>query len=174
MKVIVGLGNPGPEYALTRHNAGFLALDWKLEAADWNFQKKFNALVCQRPGYLFVKPQTFMNESGRAVGAILDYYGLLPEDLSDQSDLGDVLVVVHDDLDIDLGKFKTSSDSRSAGHKGVESIIKRLKTKKFIRYRLGIRSADRGPIPTEKFVLQKFSASELSVLRKTVDLLPMF
>ena len=174
MKVIVGLGNPGPEYALTRHNAGFLALDWRVGETGWSFQKKFNAFVNESQGCLFIKPQTFMNDSGRSVGAALDYYGLLPNNLSPETDFSDSLVVIHDDLDVDVGKFKIATDSRSAGHRGVESIIQRLKTKKFTRYRIGIRTADRGPIPTEKFVLQKFSKDELAAIKVAVALLPEF
>jgi PTH1 family peptidyl-tRNA hydrolase len=174
MKVIVGLGNPGPKYDLTRHNAGFLALEWKLDAAQWKPNKKFNALMWESAGCLFAKPQTFMNESGRSVRALLDYYGLLPDDLSALTDLSDVLTVVHDDLDVDLGKVKMTTDSRSAGHRGVESIIQNLGTQKFTRYRLGVRTPISALEPAEKFVLHKFPAAELKILKATIALLPEF
>ena len=147
MKIIVGLGNPGTEYDNTRHNVGFTALDILAgESAQFRVNKKFKALTYEDNGCLFVKPLTFMNNSGFSVRAVLDFYGLLPKSLGlfrkKEIDLAEVLTVIHDDLDIEFGKFKTTLSSRSAGHRGVESIINSLKTQNFRRFRIGIKSAE--------------------------------
>ena len=172
MKIIVGLGNPGEQYNKTRHNIGFLALDWLLGPVTWQNNKRFKALIYETGGNLYVKPQTFMNNSGQAVRAILDYYGLLPQKLFfkvKDSDLSEVLTVIHDDLDIELGKYKLAIDSRSAGHNGVQSIIHYLKTKNFKRVRLGIKTELKDRIPADKFVLGHFSEIELKSIQELVN-----
>lgn len=172
MKIIVGLGNPGKEYNGTRHNAGAMVLDELAGGESWRESKKFQALTLERGGDLWIKPLTYMNLSGSSVRAILDYYHLIPKKLglfrAKDSDLSDILVVLHDDLDIELGKYKVSDDSRSGGHRGVESIINTLKTKKFKRIRLGIKNELRDRIPAEKFVLQKFAAGEWEKIEKMI------
>ncbi len=164
MKIVVGLGNPEKKYEGTRHNVGFMILDHLSVGEKWREDKKFKALVLEKNGDLWIKPLTYMNLSGQSVRAVLDYYHLSPKKLGffrpKASDLSDCLVVIHDDLDIDLGKHKVALDSRSAGHRGVESIIQQLKTQKFKRIRVGVRSDSRGQIPADKFVLQKFSTAE--------------
>jgi len=151
MKVVVGLGNPGEQYKNTRHNIGWLALDYLLGDVRWQENKKFRALVHEDNGTIYLKPLTFMNNSGDSVRRALDYYGLLPKN------------------DLDLGKWKISDDSRSGGHKGVQSIINHLKTQRFIRLRLGIKNGElRRLIPPEKFVLQKFSTEELPILQDSI------
>jgi peptidyl-tRNA hydrolase, PTH1 family len=180
MRIIVGLGNPGTEYENTRHNAGFMLVDKlaKEAGAAWQFNKRFKAEIAQSRGVFFIKPRTFMNESGVAVANVLSYYKLLPRTLgilkAKGADLSQILVVAHDDVDIELGKYKISTDSRSAGHNGVQSIIDHLKTKNFQRIRLGIKkSAAQAKIPTEKFVLMKFGAEEkekINTLIKTIKI----
>ncbi len=179
MKIIVGLGNPGQEFENTRHNAGFMLVD-KLAhdaGATWKFNKHFKAELAESRGVFFVKPQTFMNDSGVAVTAVLSYYKLLPKTLgilkAKGADLSQILTVIHDDLDIPFGTYKVSVNSRSAGHKGVQSIINHLKTKNFRRIRLGIKTPNRGQIPADKFVLMKFNADEkekLNALIKTIKI----
>jgi PTH1 family peptidyl-tRNA hydrolase len=173
MKIIIGLGNPGQEYANTRHNAGFMLTDKMAEAAGaiWRENKKFKALVAEAGEIVFVKPQTFMNNSGESASLILSYYKLLPKTLgilkNKNADLSKVLTVIHDDLDIDFGQYKISIDSRSAGHRGVQSIINHLKTQNFKRIRLGIKkTAEQERIPTEKYVLMKFRPEEKLILEK--------
>ncbi len=185
MRIIIGLGNPGEKYKSTRHNAGFMVID-ALAAKynlSWQYSKKLNAeVILFHPSsnqeeaeekLLLVKPQIFMNNSGRAVQAILSYYKLLPKKLGlwqkKDSDLSKSLTVIHDDVDIVLGKYKISIDSRSAGHKGIESIINHLKTKKIKRLRVGIRTEFANKIPTEKFVLQKFSEKELKIINNLIS-----
>jgi peptidyl-tRNA hydrolase, PTH1 family len=171
MKIIVGLGNPGEKYKNTRHNVGFMAVDAlaKKLGLAWTENKKFRGQIAQSGNAILVKPQTFMNNSGQSVQAVLAYYKLLPKRLgifqAKGSDLSEILTVIHDDIDIALGKHKISLDSRSAGHRGVESIINRLKTKNFKRIRIGIRTEMANKMPADKFVLQKFGEEEL----KTVD-----
>lgn len=165
MKIIVGLGNPGEQYKNTRHNIGWLALDYWLGEATWTVSQKFRALLYEQGEYLFVKPQTFMNDSGASIQPILDYYGLRPRRLGflnrAGSDLNEVLTVIHDDLDLNFGDYRLATDSGSAGHNGVQSLIDRLKTQKFKRLRLGIKNDSlRHPIPPDKFVLSRFSPDE--------------
>jgi len=178
MRLIVGLGNPGEQYANTRHNAGFMALDEFLGGVAWTENKKFNALIHEDGDCLFVKPLTFMNDSGRSVQKILDYYKLRPKTLGLISkkdlDLNNCLCVVHDDLDLPFGTYRLSKGSSSGGHRGVQSIIDYLKTKNFTRLRLGIKNdLLRTHIPPEKFVLQPFSREEkerLKELNASLDL----
>ncbi len=171
MKIIVGLGNPGEQYCNARHNIGWLALDNLLGDIHWQENKKFCALIHEEGDLMFVKPLTFMNDSGRTVQKILNYYKLLPRTLGlinkKGIDLNGTLTVIHDDLDLDFSAFKIATDSSSAGHRGVQSIINHLKTKKFTRIRLGIRNdLLRTHIPPEKFVLQPFSAAEKDKLKE--------
>lgn len=171
MKIIVGLGNPGEQYKNARHNAGWLILDNLLGDVKWSESKKFNALIHEDGEFLFVKPLTFMNESGFCVRKVLDYYGLLPKSFGlinkKDADLNNVLTVIHDDLDLNFGEYKVATDSGSAGHRGVQSIIDHLKTKKFTRLRLGIKNELlRTHIPPDKFVLDNFSREEKERLKE--------
>ena len=113
-----------------------------------------------------------MNNSGQSLQAVLSYYKLLPKKLGflkqKNSDLSKILTVIHDDIDIDLGKYKIAANSGSAGHKGIESIIQYLKTKNFQRVRLGINNNKHSLMPTEKFVLQKFNETELKIINKQI------
>ncbi|MFZ1654864.1 MAG: aminoacyl-tRNA hydrolase [Candidatus Moraniibacteriota bacterium] len=133
--LIIGLGNPGPKYDRTRHNIGFLALDSLRRSFDmppFRPEAKFSAEISSGlfdgEKVILAKPTTFMNESGRAVRAILEYYKLDPHSL----------IVIHDDLDLAPGVLRTTESSRSAGHNGVQDIIDVLGTQDFCRLRLGI------------------------------------
>lgn len=158
MKIIVGLGNPGEEYKGTRHNIGFEIVDKFKENnnfPDFESNKKFNAEISKADEIILAKPQTFMNLSGDAVRNLLDFYKMTPDDI----------LVIHDDLDISLGKYKIAADSSSAGHNGVQDIIDKLGTQKFKRVRVGIGEAtEEGAIKcrinAHDFVLQKFSEEE--------------
>jgi PTH1 family peptidyl-tRNA hydrolase len=116
------------------------------------------------------KPQTYMNNSGQAARAILDYYKMMPKKLglfaTKDSDLSDHLIVIHDDIDIELGQYKISVAASSAGHNGVQSIINHAKTKNFKRVRIGIKNEVGVKIPTEKLVMQNFSQEELAIVKK--------
>lgn len=169
MKLIIGLGNPGEKYKKNRHNTGFMAIDaiadklkFSPPVGGFNFQTKFNSEIAEGiidgEKIILTKPKTFMNESGKAVKAIADYYKINIKDI----------IVIHDDLDIQLGKYKIARDRTSAGHKGVQSIIDALETKDFIRIRIGIGIAE-NKIPTEKFVLENFTKEEEKTIIEIIE-----
>lgn len=167
MKLVVGLGNPGEKYKFTRHNAGFLALDYFLKTAQSEdmasniFESsKFNSRLVSADiklpgiflnGCLFAYPQTFMNESGIAVREAMQFYKLAPDEL----------LVLHDEIDLPLGTVRISKDSGAAGHNGIKSIIENIGTQDFRRIRIGVESRSENRIPpTEAFVLQKLAPDE--------------
>lgn len=171
-KIIVGLGNPGQEYENTRHNLGFQFVDKLADesGAEWKENKRFQAAIAENGDTVFLKPLTFMNNSGQSVAAYLSYYKMLPKTLglfkNKDCDLSETLIVAHDDLDLEFGKWKISTDSRSGGHRGVQSIIDHLKTKNFTRVRIGINNDKRSLVPTDKFVLMHFNESEKENIAK--------
>lgn len=153
MYVIVGLGNPGPEYQNTPHNAGFLALDnfatryeleWRPKYSSYltDFQRHYASGDLSRA--LLVKPQLFMNRSGKAVKEIMRFYKITPQQLW----------VVHDELDLPLGVVRIAFDKSAAGHNGVSSIIDELGTKTFHRIRIGVMP-DNKPLVMDEFLTQK-------------------
>ncbi len=165
MKIITGLGNPGTRYEQTRHNAGFLALDFFMKTHETiQCQSKFNAQICEYhedgEKIFLVKPQTFMNLSGEAVQEICAFYKV---------DTAKDLLVIHDEKDLKFEVLKTTDGSSSAGHNGVQNIIDELGHKDFARIRIGVetREAD-SPIPTDDFVLQKFTEEELAILEEKI------
>jgi PTH1 family peptidyl-tRNA hydrolase len=151
--LIVGLGNPGKKYEKTRHNVGFRVID-ELE------KQIFNSDI------ILLKPDNFMNNSGRAVKKALKYSSLNTQDL----------IVVHDDIDLSLGDIRVSKNSSSAGHKGVQSIIDTLGTKDFTRIRIGIRPQHE--IDTTEFVLKNFTKVEEKqlpdIIKKVLDEISTF
>lgn len=160
MKLIIGLGNPGEKYFGTRHNVGFDFLDKlqkELSFPEFEFNKKFNAAISTNKEIILMKPQTFMNLSGEAVQSFLSFYKLSPDDI----------LVIHDDKDIALGKYRLAVDSSSAGHNGVQNIIDKLGTQKFKRIRIGVGIET--DLPSEVFVLQKFSDEEKETIEKVLD-----
>lgn len=160
-KLIVGLGNPGAEYASTRHNLGFAVID-KIVAGQRTspeISKKLNAIVYKLDDTIYIKPQTFMNLSGIAVIATVNFYKI---------DLKDILVI-HDDVDFDLGEIKHQFDRSAAGNNGIESIIKSLGSQAFHRLRLGIGHAKNDDISTADHVLDKFSADEKEIAEKMIE-----
>ncbi|MCL2110294.1 aminoacyl-tRNA hydrolase [Microgenomates group bacterium] len=164
MQLIIGLGNPDePQYALSRHNAGALFLDYlqaQFSSSSWQHRSKFSALISKIDVHghtiLLAKPQTFMNLSGQSVRAIVDYYHVPLEEL----------LIAFDDLDLNLGEYKLQSGTGPHGHHGLESIYQHLGTKQFSHLRLGIdtRAGER-VIPSADYVLQQFSQSELASLQ---------
>ena len=174
MKLIVGIGNPDAEYAETRHNVGWMFLDFIAKKAgvtkgDWSFEKKLNANVAKAEIEGFncwlVKPLTYVNKSGDAVKKAKPWA---------KASNGDI-VVVHDDLDIPFGNCKLSYEKESAGHRGVESIIAALRTTKFHRIRIGtaVRALDTARDQSDAkrdafvkdFVLKKFTPSQHDELK---------
>lgn len=164
MKLIVGLGNPGIEYESTRHNIGFMVID-KLEKElargvppAWAKDDKKNVQTVRFGEILLVKPQTFMNKSGFAVKALVNFYKLAPADVW----------VIHDDIDLPLGKIKIREKGSSAGHNGVESIIRELGTNEFVRFRLGIGRAGEGRGSVISFVLSRFRQNEAGTFKHLI------
>lgn len=161
-KVIIGLGNPGKEYQNSRHNLGFMFLDYLqevLELGQFVYKKKLMAMVLLSSHLILVKPQTFMNKSGEAVRKTLVYY-LQPEELScfaagDSLVANNNLIVVHDDLDLSLGQFKVQRAVGPRQHNGLLSIYQALGSSHFWHVRLGIddRLGDR-TTPSDRYVLQ--------------------
>jgi len=162
--IIVGLGNPGKKYNNTRHNIGFEILDQIKETdnfPDFKLSKKFKALISEKDKIILVKPQTFMNLSGKSVKIIASFYKTKD------------LIVIHDDIDLVIGKIKISRNKGSAGHKGIESIIKEI-GKDFTRIRIGIQPKKGKPADTESFVLKKFKKQELEEIKKSLANQPSF
>lgn len=141
MYLIAGLGNPGVKYQFTRHNAGFLTIDYVCDELN---------ISCERNGFfaktgstnyngeklLFAKPQTYMNDSGRSIRALMDYYGIG----------ADRLIVVYDDVDIEVGRLRIRKKGSSGHHNGMKSIIEHIGTENFIRIRMGIGKPQHGMI----------------------------
>ncbi len=163
--LIVGLGNPGRKYELTRHNAGFRAVErWaERRRVNWMFEKKFNARIgwgeCHEHRVLVCRPETFMNASGDAVGAVADFYKLA----------SDRMLVTVDDADLPLGEIRLRSRGSSGGHHGLESIEQRLGTRQFARQRLGIGRAEPGRREITDYVLSRFNAAETGLLEQVLD-----
>ena len=163
MKLIVGLGNIGPKYTFTRHNVGFMLADSIAINNNLTFREN-SRLKCfmtnLRDGYndfLIIKPTTFMNLSGEAVRAVMDYYKIPIEDI----------IIVYDDLSLDLGKIRFRANGSDGGHNGIKSIIKHVGTSNIARLKIGI-----GPqpsLPSEVFVLQNFSKEELDNLKNVLS-----
>ena len=165
LSLIVGLGNPGAEYAQTRHNAGFtlvekLAVRWN---ARWTNERKFNARVAraERNGVrvLLCQAQTFMNLSGEAVGALKNFYQLQPQ--------SELLVAV-DDADLPLGEIRLRAEGGSGGHHGLESIEQHLATREFARLRIGIGRKDSAREITD-YVLGRFDSTEAALMEKVLN-----
>lgn len=168
-KIIIGLGNPGPEYAGTRHNAGFMCLTHLAKNIGASFNQK-EGLARTAHGNIstvpvvLARPQTFMNLSGQAVVKLTAKYGLAQGDL----------IVIHDDLDLPLGQVRIRQSGGSGGHRGIASVISELGSENFIRVRLGI-GRPTPPAPDEKhaavvdFVLEDFDKSESAVMAEAIS-----
>jgi PTH1 family peptidyl-tRNA hydrolase len=175
--LVVGLGNPGPEYARTRHNLGFMVTE-RL-AAEWSaaWRSKFSGRVAEaRDGDLrlaLLQPLTYMNLSGRSVAAAMRFYKLEP----------DTLVVVHDEIDLELGDVRAKSGGGLAGHNGLRSLRESLGTADFVRVRIGVGRPERGdrqpvadwllrPFPPEvdvQALVDRGAECTLAVVREGVD-----
>lgn len=162
--LVVGLGNPGSEYARTRHNAGFLVVEeWAQRLrANWNFEKKFNARLAKADvggrKLLLLQPQTFMNLSGEAVSTAANFYRV---------PLTQLLVVV-DDADLPFGEVRLRAKGSSGGHHGLESIEQHVGSREYARLKVGIGRRD-GRREITGHVLGKFSSEEASLLEKVLQ-----
>lgn len=161
--IIAGLGNPGLQYAANRHNVGFRCVEWLAARHDLTFDKRqkralvVSGAICEQR-VILVKPQTFMNESGRSVVPLARFYKAPPERL----------LVVYDDLDLPLGTVRLRPEGGSGGHKGMRSIIEHLGGQGFPRLRIGIGRPP-GRMDPAAYVLQDFSAEEEPLLEETLE-----
>lgn len=161
MKLIVGLGNPGDEYKNTRHNCGFMVLDKVLKELNLTLDKKkykslYTAYNHKGEKILFVEPQTYMNLSGEAVSKFVNFYNLTSEDI----------LVIHDDLDLPVGKLRLRKSGSSAGQKGMGNIIDLLNTKDIKRIRVGI--SNNKTIETADYVLGKVSGEDKPIFDESI------
>lgn len=169
LQLLVGLGNPGPRYANTRHNVGFLVLERLAAAAGQNFrhQNKLHGLVAElgvgQERMRLLMPQTFMNESGRSVRAALDWFGYR----------ADQMLVIVDDMDLPLGRLRLRASGSAGGHNGLRSIMQHLGSQDFARLRIGIGAPAGDPRDrkshTVNHVLGPFSTSEQPILSQVVE-----
>ncbi len=166
--LIVGLGNPGEQYHLTRHNIGFLVVDELV--AKWGrstYREKWQALHAAESfsgkNLLLIKPLTFMNRSGNAVGQYFRFYKIKP----------DHLLVIHDDLDMNTGRVKLVQGGGAGGHNGIKSIVEALGTADFFRLKIGIGRPGKGDIhpefPVEKYVLSHMTESEVKIFSSKIE-----
>lgn len=171
MYLIVGLGNPGEEYENTRHNVGRIILEnfrKKNKFPEWKEDKNAQALCSQgnagKQKIELIMPETFMNKSGKSVSYVFSKRKVKPENV----------IVVYDDLDLPLGKMKISFNRGSGGHKGIESIVRAIKTKEFVRVRVGVSPSTpsgktkkpQGEKNVVEFILGKFKNLEIEKLKK--------
>lgn len=162
MKVIAGLGNPGEKYAKTRHNIGFMVTAELAERFNINSSYKFDGLIGDfffgGEKVIIFQPMKYMNKSGQPISKLLDYFQIEAEDL----------LVIHDDLDLDLGQMRFRQNGSSGGHNGIKSIINNLGTKDFQRLKIGIgRPPENIPVPD--FVLTTFQGEEKKVSEQIVE-----
>jgi len=174
LKLVVGLGNPGSAYAETKHNVGFWVLDAFAQQHQLNFsadkrQAQVCRGICDGPDgsidFFLVKPQTFMNLSGRAVSALLHYYKI---PLSN-------LILIYDDLDLEPGRLRIKKQGGAGGHRGVASVIEHVASKDFLRLKIGIGRDPR--VETADYVLSRFRSADkkkvLGALEDTLEALPL-
>jgi len=160
MYLLAGLGNPGPQYNGTRHNVGYMLLDYLARETGADFaESKWKAMtaktVISGATVIMLKPETYMNLSGIALSQAAHFYKIEPAKI----------IVLHDDLDIDLGRIKMVSGGGDGGHKGVRSIIEHLGTSDFPRIKIGI-GRPAGPVSPEKYVLANFGTEELAAVNQ--------
>jgi peptidyl-tRNA hydrolase, PTH1 family len=159
IRLIVGLGNPGPEYARTRHNIGFTALDFFAQRENISFERqaKWNAMIGKSGDVFLIKPLTFMNCSGEAVAAVADFYKIAPSN---------ILIVV-DDFALPLGRLRIRQSGSAGGHNGLESVVMHLACEDFPRLRLGIGAApERASVD---YVLSRFFDEEKQQVEAMVE-----
>jgi PTH1 family peptidyl-tRNA hydrolase len=171
MKLIVGLGNPGTQYEQTRHNVGFRVLDTVASQRNWHWERRGRAMLSTgtigTEKVILVKPLTYMNNSGEAVGELLRWYKLQPDNL----------LVIYDDLDLAIGRVQLKAGGSAAGHNGISSIIHHLHTNAFPRLRVGIGKPANQHIETISYVLGIPAGDERIQLAtgesRAVDVLPL-
>lgn len=163
MYLLVGLGNPGSDYSKTRHNIGFIFLDYLAEKNGFVFKpSKWQAEIVKDTlwgkAVVLAKPQTYMNRSGSAVSLILNFYQMASKNL----------IVVHDDLDLPLGRVKIVTGRGAGGHNGIRSIIQHLDENDFTRIKVGIGRPDL-PMSAANYVLSRFKPDEQELAKESLQ-----
>ena len=162
MKLIVGLGNPGNQYNFTRHNSGFLALDFyfKINNFKWSEKPKLGAIWSKNNDIIFIKPQDFYNDSGVAVKNFINFYKIPIENI----------LIICDDFNLEFGKIRYRMNGSAGGNNGLKSIISELKTSDFSRLRIGTENSElRQKIGDTDFVLSKFTIEEKTKLPEILN-----
>jgi PTH1 family peptidyl-tRNA hydrolase len=162
--LIAGLGNPGLEYEMTRHNAGFMVIDlWRrtlgVRLSDRRFQSRSRQVRFGDKEVILLCPTTFMNQSGRSIKACVDFYSIKIEDI----------LVVQDDIDLTLGRIKVARGGGTGGHKGILSIVHHLRDSAFARIKIGVGRPRHGEA-VEDYVLSPFYTDEIEVVEKVIRL----
>ena len=160
MKLIVGLGNPGTKFKNNRHNLGFMVADVFVieEGLSWKKSRDLMCFFAKTREYVLVKPTTYVNESGESIRAVVDYYDIVPLDV----------LVVCDDLDLEFGMIRLSFGGSSAGHRGVESVVKGLGTGDFARLRIGINHPKNPNQDPADYVLSDFTNDQKNQLPEII------
>ncbi|MBX3032286.1 MAG: aminoacyl-tRNA hydrolase [Bdellovibrionaceae bacterium] len=159
MWLIVGLGNPGTKYALTRHNIGFMAVDYLLRSLEapanrTDFKALVNKFKWEGEEVVTVQPQTYMNLSGDSVRPLMDFYKIPLEKL----------IVVHDEVDLPFGKMKLQKNRSHGGHNGIKDITAKMASQDYLRVRLGVGRPSDPRFNVADYVLQKFSDEEMAAM----------
>jgi PTH1 family peptidyl-tRNA hydrolase len=161
MWIVVGLGNPGKRYSRTRHNIGFMVVEETAKRYEIDFKEKDKYRIgtgsIDGEKVLLIEPLLYMNNSGLAVRDVIGRFNIPPEKL----------VVIHDDLDMEVGKLRIRRKGSSGGHKGIESIIQNLSSKNFARLKIGIGRQE--SVTSEDYVLSRFRKNEISLIKSTIE-----
>lgn len=162
MKLIAGLGNPGKKYDQTKHNTGFMALDHYLNKNNLDLDKdKFEGLWTKQKingeDVIFLEPQTFMNDSGKSIAQVANFFKISPEDI----------LVIHDDMDMPIGKIRIRANGKSGGHNGIKSIMACLGTNNFNRLKIGIRHPQKESVVS--WVLSPFNDEQQKLMDAAFD-----
>lgn len=163
MYLIAGLGNPGKQYDMTRHNIGFEVIDYMADQYNVQVKKlKFKGLYAEtRIGgekVILLKPQTFMNLSGDSIGDFAEFYKIPPENI----------IIINDDINLAAGRLRIRAKGSAGGHNGLKSIIYRLNSDNFPRIRIGVDAELRGRVDLADFVLARFAKDEIPVLEESI------
>lgn len=162
MKIIAGLGNPGQKYDKTKHNTGFMTMDHYLDEKGLSLDKdKFEGLWTKQKingeDVILLEPQTYMNESGRSVSQVANFFKVDPEDI----------LIIQDDMDMPIGKIRIRANGKSGGHNGIKSIIRDLGTEKFNRLKIGIRHPKN--VTVVSWVLTPFNDEQQKLMDDAFD-----
>lgn len=165
MKLIVGLGNIGKQYVHTRHNIGFMAIDecaekYNVDMSRHKFNGNYGEFNLRGEKVILLKPEKYMNLSGEVIRDFVKFYKIPVEDI----------LIINDDMDISIGKFKLKYKGSSGGHNGLKNIELHLGTSEYKRLKIGI--SHNKQLDTKDYVLSKFSSSELEILEPIIDLVP--